>query len=130
VHRIALLALLCLVLATGLGCFKSSTSQASSESSSDSSRSSSRSSASSSGSSSPSSREGPYQQDVRDYTSKWVIAEKHGITNYEADQVTWVAIGMGLKKSGIGGERFQQVRDTLAAGNAEAGKWIDKGYKK
>ncbi len=144
-HRIALLALLCLVLATGLGCFKSSTSQASSESSSDSSRSSSRSSASSSGSSSPSSREGPYQQDVRDYTSKWVlsggdsagfsagiapIAEKHGITNYESDQVTWVAIGMGLKKSGIGGERFQQVRDTLAAGNAEAGKWIDKGYKK
>ena len=43
-------------------------------SSSDSSRSSSRSSASSSGSSSPSSREGPYQEDVRDYTSEWALA--------------------------------------------------------
>lgn len=144
-YRIIPLAVLCLALASGLGCFKSSTSQASSESSSASSGGSSGSSASSSGSSSPSSREGPYKDDVRDYTSQWVlsggdpsgfragiapIAEKHGITNYESDELTYVGIGRGLKKSGISGERYQQVKATLAAGSAEAGKWIDKGYEK
>ena len=137
-YRIVPLAILCLALASGLGCFKSSTSQASSESSSGSS-------ASSSGSSSPSSREGPYKDDVRDYTSQWVlsggdpsgfragiapIAEKHGITNYESDELTFEGIGMGLKKAGLSGDRYEQVKGTLAAGNAEAGKWIDKGYKK
>jgi hypothetical protein len=58
------------------------------------------------------------------------IAEKHGITNYESDELTYVGIGMGLKKSGISGDRYEQVKATLAAGNAEAGQWIDKGYKK
>lgn len=143
--RVVSVIVLCLVLAGGLGCFKSSTSEASSESSSDSSRGSSRSSASSSGSSSPSSREGPYKEDVRDYTSEWVlsggdastfrtgiapVAEKHGVTNYESDEATWVGIGMGLKKSGVRGARYEQLREMLAAGNAEAGQWIDKGFGK
>jgi len=145
VTRMIPIAVLCLALAGGLGCFKSSTSQASSESSSDSSRSSSGSSASSSGSSSPSSREGPYRNDVRDYTAEWAlsggdasgfragiapIAEKYGITNYESDQLTYVGIGQGLKKAGIRGERYSQIKGMLAAGNAEADGWIDKGYGK
>jgi hypothetical protein len=141
--RVLLVCVACLVAATGLGCIsKSSTSEASSESSSNSS---SRSSASSSGSSSASSREGPYVDDVRDYTSEWVlsggdtesfrkgvsaIAEKNGITNWEQDDATYEGIGRGLKKAGVKGDRYVQVKGMLGGTNAEAGKWIQAGYDK
>ena len=84
-------------------------------------------------------------EEVRDYTAEWVlsgggtggfrqgiapIAEKHGITNWESDEITFKGIGMGLKKSGIRGQRYQETRSSLAAGNAEAAAWIDKGFGK
>jgi hypothetical protein len=83
--------------------------------------------------------------DVRDFTAEWVlsggdtegfrqrlapIAEKNGITNWESDDITFKGIGMGLKKAAVKGERYQQLRQLLAGGNAEAAQWIDAGYKK
>jgi hypothetical protein len=134
---------LLVVLFAGLGCFKSSTFEASSESSSDSSASSSRSSTSSSGSSSPSSREGAYREDVADYTSTWIksgggpetflsgiapIAERHGITNWESDEITYEGIGRGLKDSGITGTRYTDLKQQLSGGDPLAAGWIDEGY--
>ncbi len=138
VWRVLLAVVLTGSLLGGAGCFKSSTSEASSESSS-------RSSASSSGSSSASSREGPYVNDVRDYTAEWVlsssnteayrtrlasIAEKNGVSNWEQDDATYEGIGRGLKRSGISGERYVELKSMLGGTNPEAGQWIQKGYDK
>lgn len=131
--------LLAVALLAAPGCFKSSTSQASSESSSDSSGSSSRSSASSSGSS----RDSVYESDVADYTKQWAlsggdvesfrsglgpIAEKDGITDWENDENTYEGIGAGLKKSGVKGQRFEQLKGTLAGSNPKSPDWIQSGY--
>ena len=138
-----LLALASIALLIGVGCSKSSTSQASSESSSDSSASSSRSSASSSASSSPSSREGPYVRDLRDYTAEWVlsggdvatfkrrvgeIAASDGITDWERDDATFEGIGRGLKKAGLSGRRYDDVAAKLGGANPQRSQWIRKGY--
>ena len=58
------------------------------------------------------------------------IAEKNGITNWEQDDSTYEGIGRGLKKSGVKGNRYQQLKSQLGGANAEAGKWIQKGYDK
>ena len=125
------LALACLLASSG--CSKSSTSQASSESSSGSS-------ASSSGSSSGPSR---YVRDVRDYTQQFVlsggdlatfrsgiasIAEKRGVTNWEQDKETYEGIGRGLKKTGVSGQRYEQLKRELSGANSQSPAWIQKGY--
>jgi hypothetical protein len=90
-------------LASGCGIFKSSTSQASSESSSK-----------FSSSSSPSDKESAYQRDIRDYTTAYAaqggdvdrfrhgvgaIAGDHGVTDWEADAGTLVAIRSGVRNA-------------------------------
>ena len=121
------------LLPAAIGCFKSSTSQASSESSSNSS-------SSSSGSSSGPSR---YVKDVRDYTQQFVlsggemssftqgiakIAEKRGVTNWEQDEETYEGIGRGLKKTGVSGQRLEGLKTEFSGTNTNAPKWIQKGY--
>lgn len=133
--RIHVVAFLLVASIAAPGCFKSSTFQASSESSSGSS-------ASSSGSSS-----GPsaYVRDVRDYTTQWVlsggdatalrseiakIAKKRGVSDWEQDEQTYLGIGRGLKKSGVKGDRYEQLKAMLSGPNPDSGKWIDAGYQK
>ena len=140
----SLVLLLLVALFAAPGCFKSSTSQASSESSSDSSASSSRSSSSPFTSSSASSRDDQYEQDVRAYTREHVLsggdltafrlglsdlAKKHGITDWEQDEATYVGIGRGLKKAGVSGERYQQLKLQYQGSNPESAKWIQSGYE-
>ena len=130
-------------LFAGSACFKSSTLQGSSESSSKSSRSSSASSASSSGSSSASSRESAFVQDLSDYTKTWVlsggdvatfqrrvgaIAKDHGVTDWERDEDIYKAIGRGLKRAGIQGDRLTSVKRMLAGPDPKSAKWIQSGY--
>jgi hypothetical protein len=83
--------------------------------------------------------------DVGDYTAQWIlsggdtaafyqgvapIAEDHGITNWETDEITYKAIGQGLKQADISGDRYQQVKGMLSGDKPDAGEWIDKGYGK
>ncbi len=107
----------------------------------DSSASSLESSASSSGSSSAD-RES-YRNDVRDYTDAYVksggqfenftrglteIAKKHGVSDWEADQDTFVGIGAGLKKAGVTPTQLEVWKSNLANGDATRAASIQKGY--
>jgi len=111
----------------------------SSESISDSSKSSSESSASSS----PESQEAAYKKDVTDYTYAYVtsggsgndfrqgiakLAEKHGITNWEADSNTYVAVGQGLGKAKANGAQLEAYKQSMAGNSPSNQKAIQKGY--
>ena len=112
----------------------------SSESSSDSIASSSASSSSSS----PQSRDDSYRDDVRDYTYAYVIsggdptvfqtklatiAEKHGITNWEANQATYVGIGQGLGKAKVKSVQLEAFKQNLSHGDASKAQAIQRGYE-
>lgn len=104
----------------------------SSESISDSITGSSKSVSDSISSSSPdgsSKSEQAYREDVRDYTSTAArsgrraaefegglarVAEQHGVTNWEADRATWVGIGEGLGRAGVGADELRKWSDALA----------------
>lgn len=143
--RIPLLAVTAAALLLGSGCsiFKSSTSQASSESSSDSSKSLSRFVSSpfrwSSGSSGDSG-----SQDVEQATESFVhsegdldafrrdlsrIGREHGVSDWESHEPTWWAIGQGLRRAGVEGERLEAVKTELADANPHHMKWIQWGYE-
>jgi len=112
----------------------------------DSSKSSSDSIASSSASissSSPQSRDAAYRDDVRDYTYAYVIsggdpavfeaklatiAEKHGITNWQANQATYVGIGQGLGKAKAKQVEVDAFKQNLSHGDATKAKAIQQGY--
>ena len=133
---------------TGCGVFKSSTSQASSESSSNSSGTSSKSSTSSSNSSggegAPESDTQAYERDIRDATARsaasgtpnvpsleksvGTIAESYGITDWEQDRHTYVGIGRGLAKAGVGEPALAQVTAELAHTDPRCREWIRSGY--
>lgn len=115
---------------------------ASSESSSASFESSSNSSASSSRSSSPERGES-YRNEVRDYTASYVkssadvaafqrglagIASRHGVTNWEADQDTYVGIGQGLKKAKVSSTAFEVWKTNLSGGDPTKAASMQKGY--
>lgn len=125
----------------GCGVFKSSTSQASSESSSKSISSPIRSLSKSSKSSSP---EASYRGDVAEATRSWTltggetaalqhdisrIAAEAGISDWEGRQSTWEGVGRGLKRAGVSGARFEQLKGKLAGGSPERAQWIDAGYR-
>jgi hypothetical protein len=105
--------------------------------------SSSASLASSSGSSSRE-REN-YRNEVRDYTSAYVksggqfdnftrgldsVAARHEVTNWEADQDTYVGIGAGLKAAGVTTEQFKVWQANLSNGDATKAASMEKGYGK
>ena len=136
-------------LLAGCGVFKSSTTQASVESSSDSSAAGFRSSSSpfkwSSDSSSPAG-ESPsaYQHDVTDYTARFAesegdvqsfqrdlssIAEGHGVTDWERDEATYLAIGRGLAKAGVSGARYQLLAVELSNQNQSQLALVNSGYE-
>lgn len=120
---------------------------ASSESSSASSKSSSTivSSPFASSSGSFSGKEKKYQQEVSDYTRAYVrsstadyagfrrglseVAQKHGITNWEVQPVTYIAIGRGLKKSGLKGIEYETFKKNISAGELTKMQDIDRGYR-
>ena len=119
-----------------------------------SSKSSSKSSASSSKSSasilsSPSSsltEEELYQEDIADYTATYSskekfdhnsfsrgiseIAAENGVTSWEQDEATLVAIGHGLKEAGLPVGVVQTYKNSIAGSNPLAMELIQKGYDK
>jgi hypothetical protein len=96
-------------------------------------------STSSSRSSSP---EDAYREDVRDYTAAHVksggttadlraeigkLAEKHGISDWEANEATYRGIGEGLGKAGYRQVEVDAFKKNMAETPQQA-EWIQKGY--
>jgi len=117
----------------------------SSESSSDSSAASSR-SLSSSSPDGKSKNEQAYRQDVGDYTASWArskgdpgdgaefqkglarIAERHGVTNWEADRATYLGIGQGLRSAGVAPDDVSAFQSSLGGDSGSGAKLIEEGY--
>ncbi len=130
-----------LSLVVGLGCLTSSTLKASSDSSSKASKSLSRSVRSVLGSSSPGRSE---SEDVEEATSSFVqtegdlaafrrelgrIGREHGVSDWETHEPTWWAIGRGLRRAGLEGERLERMKAVLADARPRYMKWIQRGYE-
>ncbi|CAD6881137.1 hypothetical protein [Methylomonas albis] len=120
----------------------------SSESSSDSSTGIFKSASSPFTSSSDSSRNkhDKYETDVADYTATFVVsssgsldsfrgriselAESHEITNWESDRDTYVGIGRGLAKAGLGKPQISAFTESLSNNEPWKKQAIEEGLKK
>lgn len=84
-----------------------------------------------------------YQRDIRDYTEAYVrssedvqgfrkglasIAEKHGISNWEADPATYKGIGQGLGRAKIRQAQLEVYKSNLSAGNTQYASAMQEGY--
>jgi hypothetical protein len=84
-----------------------------------------------------------YQADVRDYTAAYIrsggdydtferkigsVAAKHGITDWELDTGTYVAIGQGLRKGGLKPIELAAWKTNLARDDLSRADLIQKGY--
>ena len=136
--RAGLLAGAAALAAASLAC-SFSHSSASFSDSSQSSESSSRSSTSSS----PESNSSKYRQDVASYTQAYVVsggaegaflhgvsdlAQKRGITNWEADDDTWRGIGRGLGKTKIDQVQLAVYEQNWAGNDPHKVGLIRKGF--
>ena len=136
--------LIAISLAQGCSFSASSTSSESSESSSDSSGSSSDSSGSSISSSSSSEQDKDYENEIMDYTTAYLstaefdrfaflkgiseIAIANGITSWEDDEVTFIGIGRGLRKSRMTGSVYQTYKKSIADSSETRMQFIQQGY--
>ena len=150
--RVASILIISVTLCFGVGCFKSSTTQASSESSSDSSSSPFKSSSkSSSGDDEEGDEEGEeeesaFQRDIRNYTTEFAqtvnehdidsfqrdlgaIAEGYGITDWERTEDTFVAIGRGLGESELDEPGVKQLAVALSNEDYDHLMLIRSGYE-
>ena len=90
-------------------------------------------------------KEEAYQGDVRDYTQAYVrssadieafkkglssLAAKHGISNWEADQATYLGIGEGLGKAQVSDVQLEVYKTNLSQGDAVKASTIQRGYEK
>jgi hypothetical protein len=84
-----------------------------------------------------------YQTDVADYTYAHVIsagqgdtfmkglatvAERHGISNWEADDSTYIGIGKGLRKAKFSQIQLDAFAKNVTGGDAKKTKLIQQGY--
>lgn len=85
-----------------------------------------------------------YQNDVADYTYAYVIsagkpdtfmkglssvAERDGISNWEADDSTYIGIGKGLRKAKFNQTQIDAFATNVSGGDAKKTKLIQKGYE-
>ncbi|HUK37218.1 MAG TPA: putative lipoprotein [Vicinamibacterales bacterium] len=97
----------------------------------------------SSSSSSPGAAERAYEDDVRDYTAASVtsgndlrgfqadlgkLATKHGITNWEENLATYVAIGEGLAKAKVSDAQLAAYKRNLGGSDPKKMDAIQNGY--
>lgn len=142
--RFAGAALLISALAIG-GCSFSYSSKSISDSSTGSSASSSDSSTSSSPSSDDKAdkKETSYRDDVRGYTAAWVrdggdvasfqrglatIAQRYGISDWEATPATWTGVGAGLRAGNASASARTALVDGLAGDDRARRDAIERGY--
>jgi hypothetical protein len=98
----------------------------------------------SSSDSSPTERE-KYERDVRDYTAEFAkssstdletfrvrvgrLAEGHGITNWEEDKSTYLAVGRGLRKANLSKPQYEAFKASLAGSQPLKMQYIEEGYE-
>lgn len=132
-QRVKYVVLVMLLLTTAIGCSFSDSSVSISKSISSPFQSSSA--------SSPSSE--AYQNDVADYTYAYVIsggqfdtfmkglggvAERHGVTNWEADDATYIGIGQGLGRARFTQTQVDAFARNVTNGDARKTKLVQQGY--
>jgi hypothetical protein len=101
----------------------------------------SRSSASSSGGDEE--KKEAYRDDVRDFTAAWAaqhddltgfatgladVARRHGITDWEAEDATYTAVGAGLKRADVRATDRARYESLIAGDAAEKVALIRAGY--
>ena len=134
---------LAIIVSLAQGCSFSHSSESSSDSSGSSSKSSGSSSSSTSSESSKDTEE--YELQVISYSTAYLttaefdrlafsrgvsqIATSNGITNWEDDKATMIAIGRALKKSNITGSAYEKYKDEIANSDEDRMKLIQKGYE-
>lgn len=84
-----------------------------------------------------------YRNDVRDFTAAYAaarrdldgferglgeVARRHGVTDWEADDATFVAIGAGLKRAGVGADDRAAYETAIGAGEPAKRALIRRGY--
>ena len=84
-----------------------------------------------------------YENDVADYTYAHVIsagqpdafmkglgtvAERHGVTNWEADNSTYIGIGKGLGKAKFTQTQVEVFAKNITGGDAKKIKLVQQGY--
>jgi hypothetical protein len=84
-----------------------------------------------------------YQTDVADYTYGHIIsggqgdalwkgiagiAERHGVTNWEADMDTYVGIGQGAGRAKLKPTEFEAFATNLSGGDAKKMQAMQQGY--
>ena len=100
--------------------------------------------------SSPSSVSGKskkYQNEIADYTTAYVkssqpgadytsflkglsdIAAKEGVTNWDQDPLTYMGIGIGLKKADVEGIAYETYKKNFAGGDPKKMEEIQDGYE-
>ena len=91
-------------------------------------------------------KEEKYENDVADYTAEYVhssqgdvatfrsrlssLAERRGITNWESDHGTYVAIGRGLRKANLGKPQSSAFTESLSGSDPMKRKAIEEGLSK
>ncbi|GFO72198.1 hypothetical protein BJAS_P2236 [Bathymodiolus japonicus methanotrophic gill symbiont] len=130
-----------IIIGLAQGCSFSYSSKSSSKSSASSSKSSFSSSSSPSSSLTDEER---YQEDIIDYTTAYLdseafdrstfgkgiseIAAANGVTSWEHDEATLIAIGRGLKEAYLSEGVYQTYKSSIADANPLAMGIIQKGY--
>ena len=128
------------------GCSFSHSSKSSSRSSGSSSRSSASFISSPSSVSSSLTEEEYYQEEIVDYTTAYLskeqfdrdtfnkgiseIATDNGVTSWEQDDATYIAIGRGLKEANLSDGVYQTYKSSIAGSNQNLMDLIQKGYDK
>lgn len=84
-----------------------------------------------------------YREDVRDFTATAArsgrppadvqsglsrVAERHGVTNWEADAATFVGIGEGLRRADQKPSAVRRWADELGGASGSAESLIQQGY--
>jgi hypothetical protein len=84
-----------------------------------------------------------YQRDVRDFTEAYLrtssdpagfrtglasIAQKHGISNWEADEATYHGVGEGLGKAKVKQSQVEVYKTNLSGGDPVKAAAIQSGY--
>ncbi len=85
-----------------------------------------------------------YRNDVADYTYAHVIssnqfdtfwkgianvAERHGVTNWEAEDATYVGIGQGIRRAKLSETQLDVIAKNLSGGDTKKIKLIEQGYE-
>ncbi|EPG76270.1 hypothetical protein LEP1GSC058_1256 [Leptospira fainei serovar Hurstbridge str. BUT 6] len=56
------------------------------------------------------------------------LARKNGINNWRSSEVTYLAIGRGMRKAGVETDRFNSFAQEFAVSRPEVAKALRKGY--